>query len=900
MKKTSLYLIFILISAMQLFAKDQKTIKVGAFNYYPAIYQDKKGVIKGFYIDALNDLAKKENLKLEFVYGTWSEGLERIKKGEIDMITSAGYTKERAQYMNYTTTPLLTVWSEVYINSKSNIDRIFDLEGKKIAVIKNEINGNFLRQLVGKFNIHCKFVVAADYDEVFLLIAKNKVDAGVVNNIFGAAKSTEYNLRSSSIIINPYDIFFTVSKYNNENLLNILNKHLKSWQYDRNSIYNVSLRKSSHGNVGSIEVFPQWLQKGIIIAVIFILSLIIFIVLLRSRIKIATEKVKQSELLFKIFMENTPAFVYIKDSSLNHIYSNKKVNEISITNIINSAKTIFEKPISDLLEQTDREILQSEKKQVDIQYECTIKGEKIWLHDYKFYLELPNKTPGIGGISFDITKEKETESEILKLKEEAEASENLLRLSTELAHFAAWEYNFETKTMLRSHNHDMLYGIEYQETWSTKSFVKAIHPDDRRMCNMIIEKSIKVNGPDTYKYDYRVIYPDQSIHWINVIGSIEKRNASGEGEMARGFIVDITERKNAEQLLLESEERFKALHNASFGGIAIHDMGIILDCNWGLTEITGYSQEELIGMNGLMLIAPDYRDIVNNNIKRKYEEVYEVMGLRKNNEIYPLKLQARNIPYKGKSVRSVEFRDITEEKKAEQQLKETMIQLVQSNKDLEQFAYVASHDLQEPLRMISSYTQLLERKYKDKIDQNANDYIHYAVDGASRMQKLINDLLEFSRVNSRGKKFESVDVSNVLGQVISNLQLLITENFAIVTNDDLPIINADESQITRVFQNLIGNSIKFKKESENPIIHISCKKLNNYYEFSVRDNGIGMEMQYHDRVFTIFQRLHSIKDYPGTGIGLSINKRIVERHNGTIWFDSKINEGTTFYFTIPV
>jgi light-regulated signal transduction histidine kinase (bacteriophytochrome) len=168
------------------------------------------------------------------------------------------------------------------------------------------------------------------------------------------------------------------------------------------------------------------------------------------------------------------------------------------------------------------------------------------------------------------------------------------------------------------------------------------------------------------------------------------------------------------------------------------------------------------------------------------------------------------------------------------------------------------------------------------------------------MQKLLNDLLEYSRIGNRGKGFEQVDTSTILRQVVSNLQLLITENSALITNDDLPMVKTDESQILRVFQNLIENAIKFKKKTELPKIHISCSKLNNMYQFSVTDNGIGMEMQYHDRVFTIFQRLHSVKDYPGTGIGLSINKRIIERHGGTIWFESVLNEGTTFYFTIPI
>jgi len=224
--------------------------------------------------------------------------------------------------------------------------------------------------------------------------------------------------------------------------------------------------------------------------------------------------------------------------------------------------------------------------------------------------------------------------------------------------------------------------------------------------------------------------------------------------------------------------------------------------------------------------------------------------------------------------------------------------LKRSNEELEQFAYVASHDLQEPLRMISSYTQLLDKRYKDKLDNDANDFIHYAVDGADRMQKLINDLLDYSRVSMRGKDFVQVDINQVLGHVFSNLQYLIIEKSALITHNGLPTVYADESQLIQLFQNLIENAIKFKKEDVLPLIHITCKTENDVCEFMVIDNGISIDMQYQDKIFLIFQRLHSKELYPGTGIGLAICKRIVERHGGKIWFESKENEGTTFYFTL--
>jgi len=224
-------------------------------------------------------------------------------------------------------------------------------------------------------------------------------------------------------------------------------------------------------------------------------------------------------------------------------------------------------------------------------------------------------------------------------------------------------------------------------------------------------------------------------------------------------------------------------------------------------------------------------------------------------------------------------------------------ELKRSNKELEQFAYVASHDLQEPLRMVSSYTQLLEKRYKDQLDQDAKDFIGFAVNGANRMQRLINDLLSYSRVNTRSQPFAAVDSQSILGQAIANLQPHIEETGAVVTNDDLPEIKGDESQLLRLFQNLIENALKFRG-NESPRIHISAKKQKNTWLFSIKDNGMGIDPKYKDKIFVIFQRLHSKTEYSGTGIGLSICKRIVERHGGQIWVESTLNKGSTFYFTI--
>ena len=249
-----------------------------------------------------------------------------------------------------------------------------------------------------------------------------------------------------------------------------------------------------------------------------------------------------------------------------------------------------------------------------------------------------------------------------------------------------------------------------------------------------------------------------------------------------------------------------------------------------------------------------------------------------------------------------EARTIAEQ--ANEELRLTLVDLERSNEELANFAYVASHDLQEPLRMISSYTQLLARRYQGRLDADADEFIAYAVEGAERLQSLLNDLLAYSRVNTRGKPFETTDCHSSLGRALASLRTTIEESAALITCDELPTVLADPAQLVQLFQNLLGNAVKFRSEKA-PRVHLSATLQSqseegpNEWVFSVRDNGIGIESQYFDRIFVIFKRLHTRAAYPGTGTGLAISKRIVERHGGRIWVESEPDVGSTFYFTLP-
>ncbi len=237
-------------------------------------------------------------------------------------------------------------------------------------------------------------------------------------------------------------------------------------------------------------------------------------------------------------------------------------------------------------------------------------------------------------------------------------------------------------------------------------------------------------------------------------------------------------------------------------------------------------------------------------------------------------------------------------KERTQELSKSNIELKRSNKELKQFAYISSHDLQEPLRMVTSFTQLLERRYKGQLDNEADEYIEFIVEGAHRMKYLIDDLLTFSRLNTQAKKFENVNLETVLNEVLSNLTVSIEESNAIITHDPLPTVNADKTQMMQVFQNLIANAIKFHG-SNPPKIHISAHKDEKEWKFAVTDNGIGIDPEYQKQIFEVFKRLHTREEYPGSGIGLSVSQKIIRRHGGNIWVESELGKGSTFYFTIP-
>jgi len=388
---------------------------------------------------------------------------------------------------------------------------------------------------------------------------------------------------------------------------------------------------------------------------------------------------------------------------------------------------------------------------------------------------------------------------------------------------------------------------------------------------------------------------------------------SADGILVTAAIRDITERKLAERHLAQMESRYRGLLEAAPDAMLLMNTdGLIVLLNLQAEKQFGYRRDELAG-RPLRTVIPEVWTIIadvkqrvagalrsaDNSQAQEIGAGIEFNGRRKDDTDFPIEVTLSILRTVEGVLVTVAIRDITTRKNAEARLLQTMQELNRSNEELGQFAYIASHDLQEPLRMVASYTQLLSKRYKGRLDADADEFIAFAVDGANRMQLLIQDLLAYSRIGTKGTPALLTSSESALERALVNLGGAVEDSGALVTHDSLPEVLADPRQLVQLFQNLVGNAIKYQGTGV-PTIHVSCaQNAQAMWAFSVRDNGLGIDPKYFERIFGMFQRLHKREEFAGTGIGLAICKKIVERHGGVIGVESQLGQGSTFRFALP-
>lgn len=431
-------------------------------------------------------------------------------------------------------------------------------------------------------------------------------------------------------------------------------------------------------------------------------------------------------------------------------------------------------------------------------------------------------------------------------------------------------------------------------------WLKAVHPEDQARTQQVWLNAVAKGS--WYQLEHRLRrydgkYRDMSIRAAPI------RDADGEIQEWLGIYTDITKYKQAECALIQNGEMFCFLLEHTPAAIAMFDKEMRYQLvsrrfleNYHLEypNILGKTHYEIFPQ-----LPAHWQEIHQRCLQGASEQCEEDLFVGINGQQHWEKWEIRPWTNSNGEISGIILvtEVITEQRQAKEQLRQLNQKLLQSNRDLEQFAYVASHDLQEPLRAVISFAQLFSRKYQGNLDAQADKYIGYVVEGAARMQQLIEDLLDFSRIGTHGKDLQPIDLEIILTQVCSNLKVAISQSQVSIKHEALPIVMGDQTQLIQLFQNLIANAIKFR-QSEAPKIEIKSRRQDNNWLISISDNGIGIEAEYFERIFVIFQRLHSRREYPGTGIGLAVCQKIVERHGGNIWLESTLGVGTTFYLTL--
>lgn len=532
----------------------------------------------------------------------------------------------------------------------------------------------------------------------------------------------------------------------------------------------------------------------------------------------------------------------------------------------------------------------------DIEHRILVAGQIKWVHE-KAQMEFDENGEAISGIGTvqDITERRQAEETTRRLAAIIESSNDAIISETLEGTITIWNKAAEK---LFGYSAREAIGMDISHLW----------PEEIKSDELAILPLIK-EGLDVSQYESQRLRSDGTAIDVSIT-LFPIYDVDGKIVAASEIISDITDRKKTERKIAEAEERLRTIFESSPDAYLITnpDDGRIIDCNPVTEAMLGGTRDQIIGKT-----ADEISPLYQPNEKTSAEAVaekhvkalehgsnrFEWMHQRFDGSHFWVDVSIVTMTLSKRQVHFISWRDISERKRMEQELERTLKSLAESNQELEHFAYIASHDLQEPLRMVSSYVQLLSQRYKDQLDADANDFINYAVDGATRMKGMIDALLSYARVNTRGRELMPVDSNQVLADSLKNLELAIEDNEAIVSYDPLPRIKADEIQFGQLFQNLISNAIKFKKPDVPPRVHICARRESNEWHFSIADNGIGIDLKDSERIFLIFQRLHTRQQYPGTGIGLALCKKIVERHGGRIWVESEKDLGCTVHFTIP-
>lgn len=672
------------------------------------------------------------------------------------------------------------------------------------------------------------------------------------------------------------------------------------------AIYHITL----FNYIDNISVYNPVFISEIILGVIGVFVIMYMLYLLNKQILFYKSNLKRTAQFLQEISDLNPHFIFAKDINRKFTYANRSLlDKLGIEEQDLIGKT-WEEAIISQSERFNQQVKKDD--QTVLETGTTVfralekflgkQREEVYLETYKTpILNDQGRITGILGVATDVSQRMTVESQLKKSEERYRTIFEGNQFGIITGQYGAFMTVNDTFCEMTGYTKTEI---------EQKELTDIIHPEDYE------EKADEVNarlekGEKGIEFKNRFIRKDGTIrHAIVRIHAL--KDAQDELTEWVATVADISQLVAMRQALLESEERFRMIvENALVAIIGIDEKGMINTWNKQAEYIFGWEKEEILGKNIQKIIPAKHRAGLirfaqNGELKHKNKQI-ELEGLRKNGEHFPLVLALANLQTQHGHIVSAFIRDISEEKRQAKLIDENMLLLnskneelkkyIDSNMQLENFAYFASHDLKAPIRTIVSFSQLLERSAKDKLNKDEKEYLDFMVSASKNMQKLIEDLLMYSKVNTHNHKIEKLQLPNLIEQITIELTTIIAEKQAQIIIKYLPtFIYADKTQMRQLFQNFIQNAIKFQRKGIPPIITINCLEQPLNWLFSISDNGIGIEKEFQHKVFLLFRKL--VVETEGTGIGLALCKKIVEQHEGQIWLESTYGEGTTFYFTI--
>jgi PAS domain S-box-containing protein len=885
-----------------------RDVRIGLYENAPKIHADVEGRPAGLFVDLARAMAAEEGWRLHFVACEWAKCLERLEDGSIDLMPDVAYSADRGSRFDFHAIPVAHSWSVVLAPAHTRVAVLPDLAGRRIAVLRGAVQEDALARMMAGAGLEYAPVAVASLAEGFEAVRQGNADAVVANSFFAGRHGSGYGLRETPIMFNPASLHFAVAKGRNGDLLEGVDRHLERWRRDSTSVYFDALRRAMAPPPAQVVPMQvRWLLAG---AAGLLLLLVPASLLLRRKVGQQEKRLRLSEEKFSKAFHSNPYFTMISRLRDGRIIEANEGFEKLLG--IPAAEAVGRMSVADLhmwADPADRERFvrlldeQGSVREFPSAF-VSRSGERREVEITANTIDYAGE-PHIIGSARDVTELKRSQ-EALRRSEERfakafNANPNYATVSRlEDGRFVAVNKGFERLT-----------GWKAQEVLGRTATEIGlwVEPAER-------EELVRRLKEDGEWQGFKVRFHKKSGEVMLVEGSCVLAEIGGEQQII-GVARDITEVQRAEDALRQSEEKFAKVFHASPDGIVIVRAkdGLILDLNESFQRMCGYSREEAVGRTALELgfwAFPERRARFLAEVEaRGMVGGHEFVMRTRQGALRDMTTSTVLIDIGGTPCLISIARDVTDQRRAEEEVRnlnvalehrvqERTAELEAAIRELESFSYSVSHDLRSPLRAIAGYAKVIEEDYARQIGAEGRGQLDRIISNAIRMGDLIDDMLDFARIGRVELKRASVDMVSLVREVLADLPEAGVGRQIDVRIGAMPTALADRSLIRQVWLNLLGNALKYTRQCEQAVIEVGGRIEAGETHFYVRDNGAGFDMQFANKLFHVFQRLHRDTSFEGTGVGLAIVARVVQRHGGRVWAEGVPDQGATFHFTLPV